>query len=70
MSQETFEAYFFAADVFIAIVGGESPGTATAGAQDLLNVGILMERGGRTWQDCIAGYYYVGTDSSGIPYRE
>lgn len=70
MSQETFEAYFFAADVFIAIVGGESPGTATAGAQELLNASISMERGGRTWKDCIAGYYYVRTDVSGIPSRE
>jgi len=70
MSQETFEAYFFAADVFIAIVGGESPGPATADAQELLNISILIERGGRTWQDCIAGYYYVRIDGSGIPYRE
>jgi hypothetical protein len=70
MSQETFEAYFFAADVFIAIVGGGSPGTATAGAQELLNVSILTERGGKTWKDCIAGYYYVRTDGSGIPYTD
>lgn len=68
MSQETFEAYFFAADVFIAIVGGESPGTP--GAQKLLNASTFTEKGGRAWEDCIAGYYYVRADGSGIPYAE
>jgi len=64
ISQETFEAYFFAADVFIAIIG------ATAGAQKPLNISLSTETGGRTWNDCIAGYYYVRTNGSGISYTE
>jgi len=58
ISQETFEAYFFAADVFIAITG------ATAGAQESINISLSTEKGGRTWDDCIAGYYYVRTNGS------
>jgi hypothetical protein len=61
MSQEVFELYFFAADVFVAVAGGDSLRTAGADAQKLLDASIESERGGRTWEDCIVGYYYVRT---------
>ena len=51
-----FEAYFFAADVFLAIVGdGEV-------AQDAIELNETVEESqqGRNWDDCIAGFYYVG----------
>lgn len=77
MVQNTFEAYFFAADVFVGIVGHSSPRTATAsidnaiGAPTISDISssgnnqppsrydISTERGERTWQDSVAGYYYV-----------
>jgi hypothetical protein len=59
MHQETFEAYFFAADVFVGVVG-QSPGTATTAAgADRQTLDIEKERDGRMWEECIAGFYYV-----------
>ncbi|KAF9485998.1 hypothetical protein BDN70DRAFT_870489 [Pholiota conissans] len=59
MSQGTFEAYFFAADVFVGVVGGYL-GTATVGASaGGQTLDIETERGGRTWEECIAGFYYI-----------
>lgn len=60
MGQETFEAYFFAADVFVGIVGGP-PSAERAEAASQLS--IEEARDGRTWEECIAGYYYVGAAS-------
>ena len=57
MGQEKFEAYFFSADVFIGIVSSLSR-TITSGSEQF-NLEIEEERAGRTWNDCIAGYYYV-----------
>ncbi|KAH9485521.1 N-acetyltransferase aca1 [Psilocybe cubensis] len=63
MEQKTFEAYFFAADVFVGIVGESLPRTASgervrsgdqAAVQD-----IDAARGTRTWEECVAGYYYI-----------
>jgi hypothetical protein len=50
-----FEAYFFAADVFLAIVG---EGDATDGDVEI-DVSIEDSRKGRSWEDCVAGFYYV-----------
>jgi hypothetical protein len=50
-----FEAYFFAADVFLAIV---SEGEAAEGVNEV-NVNIKDSRKGRSWEDCVAGFYYV-----------
>ncbi|KDR75699.1 hypothetical protein GALMADRAFT_248332 [Galerina marginata CBS 339.88] len=61
MSQTTFEAYFFAADVFVGIVGLSSPRTATtlAVVGDPAPLDIQTARGKRSWEECIAGYYYI-----------
>jgi len=58
MRQETFEAYFFSADVFVGILGSLLR-TAISGSEQQ-GLEIEEERAGRTWDDCVAGYYYVG----------
>lgn len=57
MRQETFEAYFFSADVFVGILGSISK--AAVSGSERPNLEIEEERADRTWDDCIAGYYYV-----------
>ncbi|KAF5322258.1 hypothetical protein D9619_001692 [Psilocybe cf. subviscida] len=67
MPQATFEAYFFAADVFLGIVGTptanqDSLGTATNDLADGSRngaPGLTEVRAGRPWAECIAGYFYV-----------
>ncbi|PPQ87442.1 hypothetical protein CVT25_008178 [Psilocybe cyanescens] len=62
MMQKTFEEYFFAADVFVGIVGQSFPRTATRErirTGDQVRLDIDTERGQRTWEDCVAGYYYI-----------
>ena len=63
MGQEKFEDYFFSADVFVGIVGS-LPRTIISGSEQP-SLDIEEERAGRTWDDCIAGYYYVGRFTSG-----
>lgn len=57
MEQDKFEAYFFSADVFVGIVSS-LPRTIISGSGQP-NLEIEEERTGRTWNECIAGYYYV-----------
>jgi len=56
MGQDTFEAYFFAADVFVGVVGASESTDRTEGASQL---SIQEAQAGRTWEECIAGYYYI-----------
>jgi len=58
MGQENFEAYFFSADVFVGIIGSTLPRTVTSDSEQS-NLEIEEEKAGRTWNDCIAGYYYI-----------
>ncbi|PPQ98402.1 hypothetical protein CVT24_004081 [Panaeolus cyanescens] len=70
MSQTTFETYFFSADVFLGLIGPSrsSPtiaedGTA-AGAigdrDDRTNESLIeKQKGGKSWEECIAGFYYI-----------
>ena len=57
IGQDKFEDYFFSADVFVGIVGSLPRTTISGSEQPSLE--IEEERAGRTWNDCIAGYYYV-----------
>jgi hypothetical protein len=72
VTRDAFEAYFFAADVCIGILGASTtetplhPGDSTVSAREfqgvrVRNVDISIEaaRAGRAWEDCIAGFYYV-----------
>jgi hypothetical protein len=57
IERSAFEDYFFAADVFVAIVGG----VAQADRSEIdLELGIEDARSGRAWEECVAGFYYVG----------
>ncbi|KII93899.1 hypothetical protein PLICRDRAFT_88195 [Plicaturopsis crispa FD-325 SS-3] len=51
-TQDVFEAYFFAADVFVGVVGDGR-------TVDSKNPDIDSLRGDRSWEDSIAGFYYV-----------
>lgn len=58
IDQSTFESYFFAADVFVGIVGG-IPWAERNEAE--IELDIDTARAGRTWDECVAGFYYVGS---------
>lgn len=51
-----FEAYFFSADVLVAIKGP----TGEERSQDGMNVLTTIDeaRMGRSWEECVAGFYY------------
>ena len=59
MGQEKFEDYFFSADVFVGITSPLAPGTTTISGLEQPSLEVEEARAGRTWDDCIAGYYYV-----------
>ncbi|KAF7969504.1 hypothetical protein HWV62_27206 [Athelia sp. TMB] len=52
-----FEAYFFGADVFLGILG-EGVGNAGEGVKET-DIAIDDSRQSRSWEDCVAGFYYV-----------
>src|SRR6266550_2321370 len=55
MSGEAFEKYFFAADVFLGIISSShSEETQNNGEATLDGT-----RAGRSWEECVAGFYYV-----------
>lgn len=58
INQSSFESYFFAADVIVGIIGG-TPRADRAEAE--IELDIDMARAGRPWDQCVAGFYYVGT---------
>ncbi|KAJ7106053.1 hypothetical protein C8R43DRAFT_218374 [Mycena crocata] len=56
MSLDNFRSYFFAGDVLVAIVGADG----TAGPEGTeTSLTIQETRQGRSWEECVAGYYYV-----------
>lgn len=58
MGQPTFEAYFFAADVFVGIFGGLlSKECMTEGGDAKMDIDDA--RATRSWEECVAGYYYI-----------
>jgi len=56
MDRSTFEGYFFSADVFVGIIGGAGQIDRREGEVD---VDIEVTRGGRPWDQCVAGFYYI-----------
>ena len=52
-----FETYFFAADVLVAILRDDDVAPVSEGE---MNIGIDQSRKGRSWEDCVVGFYYVG----------
>jgi len=58
---EAFRAYFFGGDVLVAIAGsGDSPAIKSdhRGVREI-ELGLDAARDGRTWEACVAGFYYV-----------
>ncbi|KAJ1306185.1 hypothetical protein OPQ81_010894 [Rhizoctonia solani] len=53
MDRAAFEAYFFAADVFVGLIIQSQETLA------LQNENIERVRAGRSWEECIVGSYYV-----------
>jgi hypothetical protein len=54
-TRESFEGYFFSADVLIAI---KSAFEAKIDGTEVF-VSVDEARAGRSWAECIAGFYYV-----------
>ncbi|KAH7927450.1 hypothetical protein BV22DRAFT_1103676 [Leucogyrophana mollusca] len=56
-----FGNYFFAADVLVAISGNGGVPTTKSGPGGIREVVLSLgdARQGRSWVDCVAGYYYV-----------
>jgi hypothetical protein len=52
-TRATFEAYFWAADVFVAI------GTKDDAADVVGDLDVEATRGGRSWEEALVGFYYV-----------
>lgn len=65
--QQAFETYFFAGDVIVGIAGSGAGDQASQlavepngpGEVKEINVDIDAARAGRTWEECVAGFYYV-----------
>ena len=82
---DAFRAYFFAADVVIAIVGdgsgvmpdppAEPDGAPPTPVAKEVEVNLETARAGRSWDTCVVGFYYVGDhlhrvyDPSGLSVR-
>jgi hypothetical protein len=56
IDQPDFESYFFAADVFVGIVGYHPRGDR---GEAEIELDIDAARAGRPWDECVAGFYYV-----------
>ncbi|KAF9012506.1 hypothetical protein BDQ17DRAFT_1344028 [Cyathus striatus] len=56
MTRDTFEAYFFGADVFVGIIGGKDMDDIT---ETEIELDIHSSKDQRTWEDSVAGFYYV-----------
>ncbi|EPS93049.1 hypothetical protein FOMPIDRAFT_1026643 [Fomitopsis schrenkii] len=54
---EAFQAYYFAADVLVAVIGRSTDGTMVDGEE--MQLGIEEAIKGRALEKCIAGCYYV-----------
>jgi len=55
---ESFETYFFSGDVFVAI---KTTGRRDQGSEDGSESSLIIDdaRAERSWEDCIAGFYYI-----------
>ncbi|EIN06582.1 hypothetical protein PUNSTDRAFT_72627 [Punctularia strigosozonata HHB-11173 SS5] len=58
-TRQDFEAYFFAADVLLAIIGHDK--TTVEDRDGVIETDVQLEnaRYEREWEECVAGFYYV-----------
>lgn len=61
ITKQSFEAYFFSADVLVAIVGNEDGGAAAADEGATTDITLDDAAATRSWAECVVGYYYVRT---------
>ena len=69
-TQTMFEDYFFAGDVLLAIAGIEEmemPERKADGSE--VQVTLEEAKNGRSWEECVAGLYYVRTSMSFMSLR-
>lgn len=60
IDQVAFESYFFAADVFVAILGAQSEESQTEARGPVESpLEIQDAAAGRSWEECVMGMYYV-----------
>ena len=61
LGRDAFEAYFFSADVLVAVLGCDEDELLSEGSGDgqSVDIGIEQARYGRSWKECVAGFYYV-----------
>lgn len=59
-----FAAYYFAADVIVAVVGLPAQEGIDLDDGKEIQLGFAEAAAGRTWEDCIAGCYYVSLPSA------
>jgi hypothetical protein len=62
-----FGTYFFGGDVLVAIAGRGDPPAIESEVRGVREIeqSPNAARNGRTWEECVAGFYYVSCD----PYR-
>ncbi|EIW54469.1 uncharacterized protein TRAVEDRAFT_131785 [Trametes versicolor FP-101664 SS1] len=61
-TREQFDAYYFAADVLVAVLGqpaSDSVSAADAPDGSIVSIGFAEAVSGRAWEECLAGCYYV-----------
>ncbi|KAI1783555.1 hypothetical protein LXA43DRAFT_322569 [Ganoderma leucocontextum] len=56
-TRASFDAYYFAQDVLVGVLGREGDEPQQDGAE--VPAGFAEAAGGRAWEECIAGCYYV-----------
>jgi hypothetical protein len=63
-----FGAYFFGGDVLVAIAGKGDPPAIESEERGVREIEQSLDtaRNGRTWEECVAGFYYVSRDPSPI----
>jgi hypothetical protein len=58
-ARESFDAYFFAGDVFLAITGREHTTLEAGDHYTETDIQLRDAHGGRNWDQSVAGFYYV-----------
>jgi hypothetical protein len=65
MERDAFEAYFFAEDVLVTILGHAPGPDLVEGMVHEVDLSINEARDGRAWEDCVVGFYYVSPYENG-----
>lgn len=66
-TRAAFDAYFFAGDVIIGVIGSDASIWSAAAetlVDDVSRVDLDIQKAGagRSWEECVAGFYYVRDD--------